>query len=159
MYKRQVRIWREKFGDAQFPDHFVNAQTLAPLDHVRMQAAAQKWIDSSISKTINCPEDISFDDFKSVYMAAWNQGCKGCTTYRPNDVTGSVLSVFEASEEAPEVDAGADVVYLSEPLDRPDALDGQTYKLKWPDSEHAMYITINDAVSYTHLTLPTTSRV
>jgi ribonucleoside-diphosphate reductase alpha chain len=87
------RLWREKHGDAPLPDHFVNAQTLPPLDHVRMQAAAQKWVDSSISKTINCPEDISFDAFKEVYMAAWDQGCKGCTTYRPNDVTGSVLTV------------------------------------------------------------------
>ncbi|MFT7107614.1 MAG: ribonucleoside-diphosphate reductase alpha chain, partial [Yoonia sp.] len=88
-----VKMWRDLKDDAPLPDYFVNAQTLAPLDHVRMQAAAQKWIDSSISKTINCPEDISFDAFKEVYMAAWDQGCKGCTTYRPNDVTGSVLSV------------------------------------------------------------------
>ena len=141
-----VQKWRELYGDAPFPDHFVNAQTLEPLDHVRMQAAAQKWIDSSISKTINCPEDISFEDFKSVYMTAWDQGCKGCTTYRPNEVTGSVLSVSEESEAAPELDQGADVVYLSEPLDRPNALEGQTYKLKWPESEHAMYITINDVI-------------
>ncbi|WP_189639208.1 adenosylcobalamin-dependent ribonucleoside-diphosphate reductase [Paramylibacter ulvae] len=142
-----VQMWREKFGDTELPDHFVNAQTLAPLDHVRMQAAAQKWIDSSISKTINCPEDISFDDFKEVYMAAWDQGCKGCTTYRPNDVTGSVLSVSEDTEKAPEVDTGAEVVYLAEPLDRPESLEGHTYKLKWPESEHAMYITINDVIA------------
>jgi ribonucleoside-diphosphate reductase alpha chain len=141
-----VDLWRQKFGDKELPDYFVNAQTLAPLDHVRMQAAAQKWIDSSISKTINCPEDISFEDFKEVYMAAWDQGCKGCTTYRPNDVTGSVLSVSENTETAPEVDAGADVVYIAEPLDRPQALDGHTYKMKWPESEHAIYITINDII-------------
>ncbi|MCF6444129.1 adenosylcobalamin-dependent ribonucleoside-diphosphate reductase [Nereida sp. MMG025] len=139
-----VQMWREKFGDKDLPDHFVNAQTLAPLDHVRMQAAAQKWIDSSISKTINCPEDISFSDFKDVYMEAWDTGCKGCTTYRPNDVTGSVLSVSETTESVPEAETGADVVYLSEPLDRPQELEGATYKLKWPDSEHAIYITIND---------------
>ncbi len=141
-----VQMWREKMGDAELPDYFVNAQTLEPSAHVKMQAAAQKWIDSSISKTINCPEDISFDDFKDVYMAAWDQGCKGCTTYRPNDVTGSVLSVSEESEKAPEQDEGADVVYLSEPLDRPQALEGNTYKLKWPDSEHAIYLTINDVI-------------
>ncbi|MBL4751960.1 MAG: adenosylcobalamin-dependent ribonucleoside-diphosphate reductase [Amylibacter sp.] len=141
-----VDMWREKFGDKELPDYFVNAQTLAPLDHVRMQAAAQKWIDSSISKTINCPEDISFDDFKQVYMAAWDQGCKGCTTYRPNDVTGSVLTVSETTETAPEIDKGADVVYLSEPLSRPDALEGHTYKIKWPESQHAIYITINDVI-------------
>ncbi len=145
-----VQMWREKFGDKALPDYFVNAQTLAPMDHVRMQAAAQKWIDSSISKTINCPEDISFEAFKDVYMEAWETGCKGCTTYRPNDVTGSVLSVSEASDKTPETDTGADVVYISEPLDRPNALEGSTYKLKWPDSEHAIYITVNDVVLNGH---------
>ncbi len=145
-----VALWREKFGDAPFPDHFVSAQTLAPSDHVRMQAAAQKWVDSSISKTINCPEDISFDDFQSVYVEAWEQGCKGCTTYRPNAVTGSVLSVSEAGEAAPEADRGADVIYMAEPLDRPRALEGQTYKLKWPGSEHAIYITVNDLIVNGH---------
>ncbi len=226
-----VQLWRERFGDADLPAHFVNAQTLTPLDHVRMQAAAQEWVDSSISKTINCPADIAFDDFKDVYMAAWDQGCKGCTTYRPNDVTGSVLSVAEQkappsqalrlaeamakagyerradfadaagvtraavsrylnekrslsqrdaesfanvlgvsadwllfgggadgratgrpARDVPVELAGAsamqgDVVYMTEPLDRPQALEGQTYKLKWPGSEHAIYITINDIVA------------
>ena len=151
-----VQMWRDLKGDAHLPDYFVNAQTLAPLDHVRMQAAAQKWIDSSISKTINCPEDISFNDFKEVYMAAWDQGCKGCTTYRPNDVTGSVLSVSEEktpSEEPAQLhidSEGAEVVYMSEPLDRPTELDGATYKLKWPDSEHAIYITVNDVIIAGH---------
>ncbi|GAB4382431.1 adenosylcobalamin-dependent ribonucleoside-diphosphate reductase [Albidovulum sp.] len=141
-----VQLWRERFGDRPLPDHFVDAQTLPPLDHVRMQAAAQRWVDSSISKTINCPEEISFDAFKDVYLAAYESGCKGCTTYRPNPVTGSVLSVSDRSEKAPEIDRGAEVVYLSEPLDRPQTLEGMTYKLKWPDSEHAIYITINDIV-------------
>ncbi|MEM1342535.1 MAG: ribonucleoside-diphosphate reductase, adenosylcobalamin-dependent, partial [Pseudomonadota bacterium] len=107
-------------------------------------------IDSSISKTINVPAEISFEAFKDVYMQAYRTGCKGCTTYRPNAVTGSVLSVSEAEEkpaaqELAEVATG-EVVYMSEPLDRPQALEGQTYKLKWPDSEHALYITVNDIV-------------
>ncbi|MDG1738976.1 MAG: adenosylcobalamin-dependent ribonucleoside-diphosphate reductase [Paracoccaceae bacterium] len=149
-----VQMWRDKFGDKPLPDHFVNAQTLAPTAHVKMQAAAQKWIDSSISKTINCPEDISFEDFKDVYMQAWDSGCKGCTTYRPNDVTGSVLSISE-EKSAPEVVAKdddepmqphGDVIYMSEPLDRPQSLEGSTYKLKWPDSEHAIYLTVNDII-------------
>jgi len=135
-----VQLWRDLHGDAPLPDHFVDAQTLPPLDHVRMQAAAQKWVDSSISKTINCPEDISFDAFKQVYMAAWDQGCKGCTTYRPNAITGSVLSI----KEAPVPVTRGEVVALFAPLDRPSALEGATYKVKWPDSEHALYITIND---------------
>ena len=145
-----VQMWRDKMGEAELPEYFVNAQTLAPLEHVRMQAAAQKWVDSSISKTINCPEDISFEAFKDVYMAAWDQGCKGCTTYRPNAVTGSVLSVSSESEKAPEIDKGADVVYINEPLSRPEALEGQTYKVKWPDSEHAIYITVNDLLLNGH---------
>ena len=144
-----VRLWRDKRGDAPLPEYFVNAQTLAPLDHVAMQAAAQKWVDSSISKTINCPADISFDDFQGVYMAAWDQGCKGCTTYRPNAVTGAVLTVSESGAKAAPEDGG-EVVYLSEPLDRPAALEGQTYKIKWPGSEHALYITINDIIMAGH---------
>lgn len=147
-----VQMWRDLKGDAPLPDYFVNAQTLAPMDHVKMQAAAQKWVDSSISKTINCPEDISFEAFKDVYMQAWDSGCKGCTTYRPNDVTGSVLSVSEAEDKpvAERPDADGDVVYIAEPLDRPQELEGQTYKLKWPDSNHAIYITINDIVIAGH---------
>jgi len=149
-----VAAWRDLHGDTPLPDYFVNAQTLAPLDHVRMQAAAQPWVDSSISKTINVPADISFEAFKDVYAEAYATGCKGCTTYRPNDVTGSVLSVSEAegkpqAVEAAEVASG-EVVYMSEPLDRPNELEGNTYKVKWPDSEHALYITINDIVQAGH---------
>ncbi|NOX39688.1 MAG: adenosylcobalamin-dependent ribonucleoside-diphosphate reductase, partial [Alphaproteobacteria bacterium] len=145
-----VQMWRDKFGDKPLPDHFVDAQSLKPLAHVRMQAAAQKWVDSSISKTINCPEDISFTDFKEVYAQAWASGCKGCTTYRPNDVTGSVLSVVEETKATPKSDSGADVVYIAEPLGRPEALEGQTYKIKWPESEHAIYITVNDVMLNGH---------
>ena len=141
-----VGLWREMFDDAPLPDHFVDAQKLAPADHVRMQAAAQRWVDSSISKTINCPADIDFDDFRAVYMSAWDQGCKGCTTYRPNEVTGSVLSVPETGDATPDADRGADVVYIARPLERPEALEGRTYKIRWPESEHAIYITINDTI-------------
>ena len=151
-----VQMWRDRFGDAELPDYFVNAQTLEPSAHVRMQAAAQKWIDSSISKTINCPEDIGFDAFKDVYMQAWDTGCKGCTTYRPNDVTGSVLAVSEAEDQAPgenpadHVADSGEVIYMSEPLERPQSLEGATYKLKWPDSEHAIYLTVNDVIINGH---------
>lgn len=149
-----VQMWRDKFGEVELPDFFVNAQTLEPGAHVKMQAAAQRWIDSSISKTINVPEDISFEDFKDVYMQAYETGCKGCTTYRPNDVTGSVLTVSEGEKKS----AGAEtteardgeVVYISEPLSRPQTLEGQTYKLKWPNTEHAIYITVNDIILNGH---------
>ena len=141
-----VQLWRDKFGDAPLPDFFVSAQNLTPADHVKMQAAAQKWVDSSISKTINCPEDISFDDFKEVYIQAYDTGCKGCTTYRPNEVTGSVLSAASEEKSSSDQEVNGDIIYMSEPLDRPSTLDGNTYKLKWPDSEHAIYVTINDII-------------
>ncbi len=139
-----VRLWREMNDEKPLPGHFVDAQSLSPEDHVRMQAAAQKWVDSSISKTINCPGDIAFEDFRAVYMSAWDQGCKGCTIWRPNEVTGSVLSVGE-----PEVPAAVNSPAMpanAEPLARPEALEGRTYKIKWPESEHALYVTINDAL-------------
>ena len=132
-------VWRALHGDAPLPEAFVDAQNLPPEAHVAMQAAAQKFVDSSISKTINLPASISFEDFKHVYAQAWAAGCKGCTTYRPNAVTGSVLSV---EEEAPK--AKGDVVWLTDPLDRPETLEGVTYKLRWPESPHAIYLTMND---------------
>ncbi|MCI4660470.1 MAG: adenosylcobalamin-dependent ribonucleoside-diphosphate reductase [Neomegalonema sp.] len=154
-----VKLYRDRFGaDTPLPDYFVSAQTLTPDAHVRMQAAAQDYIDSAISKTINVPEEISFEAFKGVYLQAYASGCKGCTTYRPNLVTGSVLSA--ESSEAPKDDPSAAlpqtadgaaqdqgaVVYMHEPLERPDALIGATYKLKWPESPHAIYITVNDLI-------------
>jgi len=147
-----VDTFRAKFGDsAALPDYFVTAQTLAPSDHLGVQAAAQKYIDSSISKTINLPESISFEAFKDIYATAYETGCKGCTTYRPNAVTGSVLTVTEAAPAEPEEEDAApkmgDVVYMHRPLDRPDVLVGQTYKVKWLDSDHAFYITVNDVVT------------
>ncbi|HMM75107.1 MAG TPA: adenosylcobalamin-dependent ribonucleoside-diphosphate reductase [Gammaproteobacteria bacterium] len=66
------------------PDWFVTANDVSPAEHLAMQAAAQRWIDSSISKTINVPTDLSFDDFKSIYLDAWRCGLKGCTTFRYN---------------------------------------------------------------------------
>ena len=141
------RLFREANGlEAPLPDSFVDAQALTPAEHLAMQAAAQKYVDSSISKTINCPVDLEFEAFKDVYAQAYALGCKGCTTYRPNAVTGAVLEV-ESKPQAPvPVPAEADVVYMTKPLDRPESLPGLTYKLRWPDSDHAMYVTINDVI-------------
>src|SRR3546814_3668341 len=72
------RLYRELKGpDAPLTPAFVHAQELTPSDHVVMQAAVQKYVDSSISKTINCPEDIAFEAFKDVYRQAYDSGCKG----------------------------------------------------------------------------------
>jgi ribonucleoside-diphosphate reductase alpha chain len=152
------RKFREMFGgDTALPDYFVNAQELSPNEHLAVQAAAQKYIDSSISKTINVPVDISFDAFKDVYRHAYEMGCKGCTTYRPSEARGSVLALtpvpsVENNEPdlplalpvAPRMREEGGVVYMTQPLDRPEVLIGQTYKIKWADLDHAFYITIND---------------
>lgn len=68
----------------QLPDYFVSADSISPAEHVAVQAAAQKWIDSSISKTANVPTNYAFDEFKDIYMMAYEQGLKGCTTFRFN---------------------------------------------------------------------------
>jgi ribonucleoside-diphosphate reductase alpha chain len=142
-----VALWRARGEETDLPPAFVDAQSLAPEEHVRMQAAAQAHVDSSISKTVNVPADIDFEAFKSVYRLAYDSGCKGCTTYRPNAVTGSVLSTAPepAAAEKPGSGSGSgDVIYMARPLDRPETLPGATYKLKWPASAHAIYVTIND---------------
>ncbi len=134
-----LRCFRAVHGDeARLPDYFVTAQDLTPAEHVRMQAAVQRHVDSAISKTVNVPEDISFEAFQEVYLDAYRSGCKGCTTYRPNAITGSVLEVKAAEAAAPGMPAANDLMVRS------DRLTGATYKLRWPDSEHAMYVTIND---------------
>ena len=161
------RLFRRIYGDdAPLPDYFVDSQSLSPADHLVMQAAVQKYVDSAVSKTINCPEEISFEAFKDIYTQAYELNCKGCTTYRPNDITGAVLESkpkagrptsaegqAELPLEAPARrvlpkdagDSGA-VVYMTRPLDRPEALPGATYKVRWPDSDHAIYITVNDII-------------
>ncbi|MFQ5467259.1 MAG: ribonucleoside-diphosphate reductase, adenosylcobalamin-dependent, partial [Kiloniellaceae bacterium] len=151
------RLFRRMKGeDAPLPSAFVDAQGLEPAAHVVMQAAVQKYVDASVSKTINLPADIPFEAFKDIYLQAYDLGCKGCTTYRPNPVTGAVLETHtpaatetaHAPTPAPAEahgDAG-DVVQLTEPLHRPPTLPGRTYKLRWPESEHAIYVTLNDIV-------------
>jgi ribonucleoside-diphosphate reductase alpha chain len=153
--------FRHRFGAAApLPDTFVRTDDLTPAQHLAMQAALQPHVDSAISKTINCPEGISFEEFKDVYLEAHALGLKGCTTYRPNPVTGAVLqplsepapaepppvakplSRLQAAETAPTERAG--VVYMAPPLEREGVLAGFTYKIKWPGSDHAIYVTIND---------------
>src|ERR1700730_6265304 len=166
------RMFRRLKGElAPLPDYFVDAQVLSPEDHVVMQATVQKHVDSSISKTINLPAEIPFDRFKEVYLQAYALGCKGCTTYRPNEVTGAVLAVRDqaapgsglraapkqtelplpppaptASPKPADIFEAGGIVYMTQPLSRPEALPGQTYKISWPESEHALYITLNDIV-------------
>jgi ribonucleoside-diphosphate reductase alpha chain len=69
----------------------VDTRALNPAAHLGMQAALQPFVDNSISKTINVPRDCRFEDFKEIYQQAYHMGLKGCTTFRPNPVTGEIL--------------------------------------------------------------------
>lgn len=139
MFKK-VTGWKK--GD-EWPDYMVSSLQ-APLvtvdEHLDVQAVCQKYIDASISKTINCPPDIDYDVFKDVYTKAYRYGLKGCTTYKPSAVRGSVISVDNAEKK--EVMPMAEV----EITPRPTSLEGSTYKIRYPGVAQAFYITINDYV-------------
>ena len=77
--------------DVPLPNQFVTAKELSPKVHLKMQAALQPYVDNAISKTINIPEDFPYEEFQTLYLLAYENSLKGCTTYRPNKITGSVL--------------------------------------------------------------------
>jgi ribonucleoside-diphosphate reductase alpha chain len=87
-----LRHWRDRHAEAETPDYFVDAHQLGPEQHLAMQAALQPFVDNAISKTINVPEDMGLDAFESLYRQAYDLGLKGCTSFRANPVSGSVLT-------------------------------------------------------------------
>src|SRR5262249_25042457 len=107
-------------------------------------------VDASISKTVNCPAAMPFEDFEMLYLEAYRLGLKGCTAYRPNPVTGEVLSPApppaSTQPALPLAPPQAGHLPATLPLARDAVLSGFTYKLKWPGSDHAIYVTINDTV-------------
>ncbi len=116
------------------PGYMVTHDSLNVHEHLAMQAVCQKHIDASVSKTINCPQDMTFEKFRDMYDEAYKRGCKGCTSYRFSEVRGSILSA----------DAGDETATPPALLMRPEVLPGRTYKVRWPSSEENYYITIND---------------
>ncbi len=93
VYSYELLAYRERInpeanpegdGEQALPDYFVTADDVSPSEHVAIQGAAQKWVDSSISKTANVPSDYPYDRFKDIYIEAWKSGLKGCTTFRFN---------------------------------------------------------------------------
>ncbi len=83
-------------ADAQLPDYFISADDISPKEHVDVQAAAQVWVDSSISKTANVPTDYPYEDFKDIYRYAYQKGLKGCTTFRFNPAAFQGVLVKDA---------------------------------------------------------------
>jgi ribonucleoside-diphosphate reductase alpha chain len=125
----------EKNGD-ELPGHMVTAEDLTIEEHVAMQAASQRWIDASMSKTINVPKEMPYEQFVKVYDLAYTLGCKGCTTYRPSDIRGSILS----DPNAPQTGSGDSARTIAP---RSEALSGKTYKINWPSLTSALYLTVN----------------
>jgi ribonucleoside-diphosphate reductase alpha chain len=96
-----LALWRKATGGAGAPEGFITARDLPVRAHVDMQSVLQPFVDNSISKTINVPPDCPFSEFRQIYDLAYDRGLKGCTTFRPNPVTGTVLSEEASGNEAP----------------------------------------------------------
>jgi ribonucleoside-diphosphate reductase alpha chain len=124
-------------NDPELPECFVSSDQISPEEHLDIQAALQKYVDSSISKTINVPADYPFEDFKNIYMKAYEKGLKGCTTFRPSEhISGVLVKESDKKKEEPEPQI----------TKRPTELEGTTYKIKTPLSPDALYVTINDLI-------------
>ncbi|MFX3633078.1 MAG: adenosylcobalamin-dependent ribonucleoside-diphosphate reductase [Candidatus Pristimantibacillus sp.] len=164
--------WQDAHPGEELPDYFVTSMSLSAKDHIRVQAAIQRWVDSSISKTANCPNDFTVEETKELYEMAFDLGCKGVTIYRDGSRDVQVLStkkddkaaepevtseaastdiVEEAEDEAIEslnshlnadVTPHAEQVFDKEYKRRPQMLRGATYKVNTPFG--MAYITIND---------------
>ncbi|MDQ1909717.1 adenosylcobalamin-dependent ribonucleoside-diphosphate reductase [Paenibacillus sp. GD4] len=150
--------WMDLHPGEELPDYFVTAMNLSAEDHIRTQAAIQRWVDSSISKTANCPADFTVEETKRLYELAFDLGCKGVTIYRDGSRDVQVLSTEKKEEEKEKEKAqeakdtslptAAEVLPVTERVidkeykRRPQVLRGATYKINTPFG--MAYITIND---------------
>jgi len=116
----------EQYEGKELPDHFVTAMELTPEEHVRMQAAIQKYVDSSISKTVNAPQNHTVDQVKKLYTLAYKLGCKGITYYREGSREG-VLQLIKEQK--------------TEPFERPRKLQGVT--VDWETPLGKLFLTLN----------------
>src|SRR5579885_986551 len=131
--------WKKVHPNDPKPDYFVSANELTPEDHVRMQATVQKYVDASISKTVNAPKTHTVEDVKKLYTLAYEWGCKGIAYMRDGSRQGVLERVEEKKEEKKEE---APVVPVTPRVPRPMMLTGVTYKADSPSGK--MYVTINN---------------
>jgi ribonucleoside-diphosphate reductase alpha chain len=153
------RLYRHMGGKIdQLPDHFVTALEISAQAHKDMVAAVAPYIDTSISKTVNVPENYPYRDFEDLYIAAWKSGLKGLATYRPNKVLGAVLSVEPAAngKSSPqdvalgEANRRLTIKSLPAPVlaslqwpgrpALPDGNDAWTYMITHPHGEFALFV-------------------
>jgi ribonucleoside-diphosphate reductase alpha chain len=144
--------WKEEHPGEELPDYFVTSMSLSAEDHIRVQAAIQRWVDSSISKTANCPADFTVEETARLYELAFELGCKGVTIYRDGSRDVQVLSTKKEDSAIQEAIVEPQIVEqqsikTEQVLDkeykrRPQVLKGATYKVNTPFG--MAYITIND---------------
>ena len=139
--------WRKAHPDAEKPEYFASANDLTPLEHVKVQAVAQEYIDSSISKTVNAPNAHTVEDVKNLYMAAYDYGLKGVTYMRDGSRQGVLERVEEKKKDASAGSAQEDqqpvqpALPMISVLPRPAKMEGSTYQLETPMGK--TYVTIN----------------
>ncbi len=155
------RLYKHAGGDVEkLPDYFVTALQISAEAHKNMVAAVAPFIDTSISKTVNVPENYPYEDFEDLYISAWKSGLKGLATYRPNKILGAVLSVEAAPSAAKPQDVHLpaegpanrrlSIKSLPAPVlqslvwpDRPELPGGNlawTYMLRHPGGEFALFV-------------------
>jgi len=166
VYHPLYQKYIEDHPNEPVPDYFVNAKQLTPMEHVKMQAVIQQYTDASISKTVNAPEDHTHEQVKELYLKAYDLGCKGVTYYRENSRDISVLESLDKVKKsdgpkkltqeqsgnyvaptivngvADEAGAIASIERVVEPRDRPEVMNGKTYKLRTGDG--VLYVTVNN---------------
>jgi ribonucleoside-diphosphate reductase alpha chain len=145
LYHPLLEVWKEAHPTEERPAYFVSSNDLTPLEHARVQAIAQEYIDSSISKTVNAPNAHTIDDVKTLYMMAYDMGLKGVTYFRDGSRAGVLERVDEKKKEEPKVEEKAvpaePIIPATPRVSRPMMLTGTTYKTVTPTGK--AYITIN----------------
>ena len=141
IYHPLLEEWKNAHPDAERPSYFVSANDLTPLEHVRVQAIAQEYIDSSISKTVNAPNSHTVDDVKNLYMSAYDFGLKGVTYMRDGSRQGVLERVEEKKEEVKQPEQHQQALPIMPVVVRPSRVEGATYKTETPVGE--TFITIN----------------
>jgi ribonucleoside-diphosphate reductase alpha chain len=149
MYHPLYEEWKNAHPDEVAPDYFASTNDLTPEDHIKVQAAVQKYTDASISKTVNAPNGYTVDQVKELYMKSYDMGCKGITFYRDGS-RDAVLTRVADEQKDKEAKAAAAVpvpTVVDQPelsvtmRERPEVLQGSTYKVKTPVGTG--YVTIN----------------
>lgn len=142
-----VALYKSLNIGKDIPEYFVDANTITPDEHIDVQSHVQKYIDASISKTINLPNSIGFEGMDNIYLKAYDAGIKGCTIYRAGCKLDAIITNADNIPDAVQVDdkpVSTQIHTIPIERPRPSVLDGKTYKIKTPNSKHALYVTITN---------------